>query len=155
MTDWIPAALDLVLILMIGAGLVQVTRLIRQLAILKQGRAEMDRFVKEFNGTVARAEAGIKGLRNTARESGDDLEKLLNKATMVRDELHFLVESADQIAERLSQQAATVVRPTESKPRAESAPVAAPLSTRTSGRPTASAASRAEKELMQALQKLN
>ncbi len=177
MAEWVRALLDLVLISMVGAGLVQAARLIKHLAILKQGRIDMERFVHEFNATVIRAEAGIKGLRSAARESGDDLEKLVEKSIMVRDELQFIVESADQIAERLSVAATTAVRPvvktpdarTSTTPKAESAKTE-PTRAETKGpaalqsaAPAASPAekaapapsSRAEKELLQALQKLS
>ena len=90
------------MIALVGAGLVQATRLIRHLAGLRQGRIEMERFVHEFNATVIRAEAGIKGLRMAARDSGDDLEKLVEKALLVRDELH-LYRRKRRSAERLSQ----------------------------------------------------
>lgn len=110
MGDWIRLALDILLIACVGAGLVQATRLIRHLSTLRQGREDMERFVREFNATVARAETGMKELRYAARESGDDLEKLVDKAVMARDELQFLVESADQIAERLSHSATNAVQ---------------------------------------------
>lgn len=169
MGEWIRSALDLVLIMMVGVGLYQAARLIRHLAGLRQGRVEMERFVHEFNATVVRAEAGIKGLRNAARESGDDLEKLVEKATMLRDELSFIVESADQIAERLSQTASNVVRPEPvraekkvetPKPVAETPVVSAPTPSATQPRvaevkETTAPSSRAEKELLQALQKLS
>lgn len=113
MGDWIRLALDLVLIACVSAGLIQATRLMRHLSNLQQGREDMERFVREFNATVSRAETGIKELRYAARESGDDLEKLVDKAAMVREELQFLVESADQIAERLSQSATRAVQSNE------------------------------------------
>src|ERR1700744_3555071 len=108
MSEWIRSALDLLLIVMVGAGLVQASRLIGHLAGLRKSRVEMEQFVHEFNATVMRAEAGIKGLRNAARESGDDLEKLVEKAVLVRDELQFISESADQIADRISVSASNV-----------------------------------------------
>lgn len=122
MADWIRLALDLVLIVCVGAGLIQATRLMRHFSGLRQGREDMERFVREFNSTVARAETGIKELRYAARESGDDLEKLVDKAIMARDELQFLVESADQIAERLSQSATRAVQSGE-RPEAEVVPL--------------------------------
>jgi hypothetical protein len=85
-------------------------RLTRQLAELRASHASMERFVAEFNATVLRAEAGIRGLKNASRESGDDLEKLIEKARLLRDELHFLTESADQIAARLSDKAGAAAR---------------------------------------------
>lgn len=165
MSEWIRALLDLVLIGMVGAGLVQAMRLIKHLNILKQGRIDMERFVHEFNATVIRAEAGIKGLRNAARESGDDLEKLVEKSVMVRDELQFIVESADKIAERLSVAATSAVRPepkapearTATTPKAETKPASAALAATAPAKTEAAPApsSRAEKELLQALQKLS
>jgi hypothetical protein len=115
---------------------------------------DMERFVRDFNSAVMRAEAGIKALRTAARETGDDLEKLVEKGVMVRDELNFIVESADGVAERLSVAASSVLH-TEApkpvpKPVDRSSPaVEAPATTE----PAPS--SRAEKELMQALKKLN
>jgi len=171
MSEWIRSALDLILIVFVGVGLVQATRLIRHLAGLRQGRVDMERFVHEFNSTVIRAETGIKGLRSAARESGDDLEKLVEKSCMVRDELQYLVESADQIAERLSQAVSTTSRSeaksketkkaedikseTKAAPEPQATTVT-PLTTRKGDASPASApSSRAEKELLQALQKLS
>ena len=111
MSEWIRAGLDVILIALVATGMVQAMRLIQHLRDLRQGRLEMERFVHEFNATVLRAEAGIKGLRHAARESGDDLEKLVEKAFMIRDELQFIIESADQLADRLSATATKIVRP--------------------------------------------
>jgi hypothetical protein len=159
MSEWIRSSLDLVLILIVGAGLVQASRLIAHLAGLRQGRIDMERFVHEFNSTVMRAEAGIKGLRQAARESGDDLEKLLEKALLVRDELQFMTESADQIAERLSQ-SASVARPETKAAGAKTdmphtASVASLAGKKAEVKDAPAPSSRAEKELLQALRKLS
>lgn len=151
------SALTILLIVMVGAGLVQAARLIKHLAELRKGRLEMERFIYEFNATVIRAEASVKSLRQAARDSGDDLEKLVNKAELVRDELDLIVGTADQLAARLTDAASTIMRPekTEQKPapvraEAEPAPVT-PLPRK--NEPNVS--SRAEKELMQAIKKLS
>ena len=171
MSEWVRAILDIVLIGMVGIGLVQAARLIKHLTGLQQGRVDMEKFVREFSATVFRAEAGIKNLKQAARETGDDLERLVDKAVMVRDELHFIVESADQIAERLTKTASTAVKAEDkTRPAATSAPSVAPVAvTNASPPPSAAAAkpatptaapapqpsSRAEQELLQALQKLS
>ncbi|MDE2029316.1 MAG: hypothetical protein KGI97_02010 [Alphaproteobacteria bacterium] len=171
MTAWVGIILDALLILVVGTGVVQAMRLIRQLRDLRAGRAEMERFVKQFNGAVTRAEAGIKNLRAAARDSGDDLEKLLDRAAMVRDELTFIVESADSVAERLSVTASGVLHsdrasaaksaPAEAKKAANKDAAPPEQAERAPQKPAAAAkdpapqpSSRAEKELMQALQKL-
>jgi hypothetical protein len=156
MSEWIRSALDLVLILIVGAGLVQAARLITHLAGLRQGRLDMERFVHDFNSTVMRAEAGIKGLRQAARESGDDLEKLVEKALAVRDELQFITESADQVAERLSQSASSIMRPEAKKTESPAvSSVASMAGKKAEIRDAPVPSSRAEKELLQALQKLS
>jgi septal ring factor EnvC (AmiA/AmiB activator) len=184
--EWIRSGLDIVLIVLIVIGLIQATRLIWHLAGLRASRAEMERFVKEFNATVLRAEAGIRNLKVAARESGDDLEKLVEKSTAVRDELNFLVASADQLAERLTNSATSAstrtraeAKPETRKPEMAKAPApetpatpfatpeapmakaaetskpasVTPIAARREPEPKPS--SRAEKELMQALKKLN
>jgi pyruvate/2-oxoglutarate dehydrogenase complex dihydrolipoamide acyltransferase (E2) component len=180
--EWIRSGLDLTLIVLVGIGLIQATRLIWHLAGLRASRGDMERFVREFNATVIRAENGVKNLKTTARESGDDLEKLVERAMMVRDELNFIVDSADQLADRLTEAATSVsgigrlqtkvqdaknpahaapataaAPPPEAAPAPE-APKTAPIVTPLAARREPEAkqpSSRAEKELMQALQKLN
>jgi len=164
MSAWLSLALDVILIGLVIMGLVQAGRLLHRLADLRQGRLDMERFVQEFSATVLRAELGIKGLKQAARESGDDLEKLIEKAGGIRDELQFITESADQIASRLSQSAQSAMRaekpatPREEKP-AEKAPEVrvesvTPIAKKPAAAGETKAGSRAEKELLQALEKL-
>lgn len=101
---------DLVLIAVLAVAVAMGLRLMRQLASLRAHQAEMERIIAAFNVTVQRAEGGIKGLKQTARTAGDDLERLIDKANNLRDELQFLTDSADQIAARLSDKAAIVTR---------------------------------------------
>jgi hypothetical protein len=160
MTDLIGLALNAIFIVVVGIGIVQAMRLIRQLQDLRASRTEMERFVRDFNGAVIRAEAGIKSLRSAARESGDDLEKLVDKAVKVRDELNFLVESADGVADRLSARASSVMHTEQApKPQDESKPFLSyerspAAKSSAPAKPEMPPSSRAEKELMQALEKL-
>lgn len=174
MTAWLGIALDIFLIAVVSAGVVQAIRLIRELRGLRASRADMDRFVRDFNMAVLRADEGIKTLRAIARESGDDLEKLVEKAIMVRDELTFIVESADHVAERLSGTATKAMRMEQPKapvepPSAEVKPApkkpAAVVEQRAARKPAVASVqspaahekeplSRAEQELIQALKKL-
>ncbi|NTU76417.1 MAG: hypothetical protein HGA90_01135 [Alphaproteobacteria bacterium] len=166
MNGFFALLLDLVLIGLLITGIVYALRLSRQLKNLRASRTEMERFVLDFSATVHRAESGVRGLKQAARTSGDDLEKLIEKAQSLRDELHFLVESADQIATRLSDTAATATRAFASEPE-KSAPLSAAAKPRIASVPTpessktaaasdkkGGASSAAERELMRALEKL-
>jgi hypothetical protein len=110
MSDIISVLLDIILIGLLITGIVYAMRLSGQIAGLRASRADMERFVVDFSSTVQRAEAGVRGLKQAARSGGDDLEEQIDKANKIRDELLFLVESADQIATRLSDIAASAAR---------------------------------------------
>lgn len=138
---------DLVLIGLLGTGIFYAVKLTRQLSEIRANHAAMERFVAEFNATVLRAEAGIRGLKNASRQSGDDLESLIEKGHALRDELQFLVESADQLAARLSEKASTLSR--TAAPAEEQAPAAPP----SAPAPQAKPASNVERELLNLLKK--
>jgi len=159
--------LDLALIGLLVVGINYAVKLTRQLAEMRASRNEMERFVFDFNATVTRAEAGVRGLKNTARSCGDDLEKLIDKGQMLRDELNFLTESADQIANRLSSSATKASRPADSSaPKREAEIKEMPKKTASANpqslaqeiKSTLSASgklpSTAERELLSALEKL-
>lgn len=93
---------DLVMIVFLGLGVATGLRLMRELAALRSHQADMERIILSFNAGVNRAESGIKGLKQAARSAGDDLEPLIERAQNLRDELQFLIDSADQMATRLS-----------------------------------------------------
>jgi len=162
MMEWAGLVLDALLILVVGIGIWQAMRLIAQLRDLRSGRVEMEKFVREFNTAVIRAEAGIKSLRAAARESGDDLEKLVEKAVMVRDELNFIVDSADNVAQRLTDKVSSVLKAEPVRDVRDTPPIAAKTVTATEAKkaetpkaePVQQPSSKAEKELLQALQKL-
>jgi hypothetical protein len=156
--------LDLALIGLLCTGIVYALRLSRQLAAMRASRTEMERLVIDFNATVTRAERGVQGLKSTARSSGDDLEKLIEKAGGLRDELYFLVDSADTIASRLTSSASTATR-RAAQPQSSTPKTATPEKKTVSAAqrkaiedvvksPNLSASSSAEKELLRALKKI-
>ena len=157
----ISIVLDIVLIGLLIAGIRYAMRLTQQLADMRSSRAEMERFVFTFNATVERAEAGIRGLKSAARSSGDDLEGLIEKGQALRDELHFLTESADQIANRLTNMAGKAAKNAEPPVAEEVRPKPSSVSTEISGpvgAPSLEGAknmsvSTAERDLMRALGK--
>jgi hypothetical protein len=145
---------DVALIVFLGVGIFYAIRLMAQLATFRSSRADMERFVMEFNGTVLRADASIKGLKQAARSSGDDLEQLIEKAQKMTDELNIMIETADQIASRLGDGAAklTATLKTEPVPARQAPPekpVAAPIPQQTAIKTSA-----AEKDLLNALEKM-
>jgi hypothetical protein len=140
--------LNVILIGLLATGIACALRLSRQLAALRASHSEMESFVANFSATVQRAEAGVRGLKQAARNDGDLLEKQIEKAQAMRDELHFLIESADKIANRLSATASSAV--TGPQTPATPASVSA-KQTPSNPTPGMAATTTAERELMQAL----
>ncbi len=94
-------ALDLILVALLAATIVYATMLSRRLANLRQGRAEMDKTIADFDGATARAEDSITRLKSHAAKLGGELDRRMQGAQALRDELAFLIEQAEAQAEQL------------------------------------------------------
>ncbi len=138
--------LDLLLVALLGVTIFYVFRLNTQIRILQKSRSEIEKLVHEFGSIVTRAEAGVNGLRLAAEESGYGLQKQIERATALKEEMHFMIETADQLANKITHLASAA----RAEPRPAMEPTQrAPAPASESERPR----SRAEQELLQALQR--
>jgi hypothetical protein len=96
--EWI---FELVLIVLLGATLLQATRLERALGVLKRDRASLEVLVLDFNASTHQAESGIQRLRAAAEGTGRQIEAQLSKSISLKDDLSFLTERGDRLADRL------------------------------------------------------
>lgn len=95
-------ALNVVLVVLMVAGIFYAWRLQAALKGLQKNREDMEKFVTDFTGSITRAEKAIRDLQETARGVGGDVDAQIVRAHGLRDELTFLVEAADKIATRLA-----------------------------------------------------
>jgi hypothetical protein len=132
--------LELILVVLLGATLFQAIRLERALGVLKRDRASLESLVVGFNASTHQAENGIQRLRSAADGAGRDIEAQLTKSVSLKDDLVFLTERGDRLADRLD----TLVRAARPlmQERAEDKPA------RGTG---AAASSQVERELLAAL----
>lgn len=98
-------AMDVLVLLALAATIFFAARLSIHLKVFRAGRDDMEKLVADLGRNVARAEETIAGLRGAARESGRDLQALINEARAVLDELTIMTESAGNIAGRLERAA--------------------------------------------------
>jgi hypothetical protein len=96
--EWL---LEIVLILLLGATLVQAIRLERALSALKRDRSSLESLVVGFNASTHQAEDGIQQLRAVADGAGRNIESQLSRSTSLKDDLAFLTERGDRLADRL------------------------------------------------------
>jgi uncharacterized protein DUF6468 len=93
--------LEIVLVVLLGATLFQAIRLERALGVLKRDRASLEALVVGFNASTHQAESGIQRLRSAADGAGRQIEAQLSKSVSLKDDLAFLTERGDRLADRL------------------------------------------------------
>ncbi|TDH61945.1 hypothetical protein E2C06_14465 [Dankookia rubra] len=121
---WIEWALQCVVILLLVAALPLVLRLERTLAGVRRDRAALDGSAGNLGEATRLAEAASIRLRAAAEGGGRQLAEKLAAAEPLRDDLRYLVERAEVMADRL-EAAVRAARPAVPEPAAEAAPAEA------------------------------
>ncbi len=103
MSPTISLILDALIAGLLVATIIYAIQLNRHLIQLRESRGEMEGLIRSFNEATSRAEAGIKSIRHAATETGEGLQRSVERAQVLRDELQFLVEAADSLARRLAE----------------------------------------------------
>ena len=96
--EWI---LDIVLVVLLTATLFHAVRLERALGVLKRDRAALETLVATFNASTRAAEAGIERLHVAADGSGRQIQRQIDTATTLKEDLTFLVQRGEGLADRL------------------------------------------------------
>ena len=93
--------LEAVLVLLLAATLFHALRLERALGVLKRDRAVLEELVEGFNESTRQAESGIERLRHASDGAGRQMARQIETAQRLRDDLAFLADRSDKLAERL------------------------------------------------------
>ncbi len=159
--------LDLIIAVLLAATIAYAAVLNTKLNQLRRNRDDLAKLVAAFNDATARAEAGIPKLKRASEDASSTLIDRVEKAQSLRDDLAFMIERADTMANRLEGSVRTAR--SEGKPTpapASAGPVRGPI-TRPSPSPAAPKMppltaerddgfdddrSEAERELLRALQ---
>src|SRR3546814_3908269 len=87
MTLHYPLIMDSLIIILLAATIVYASILNKRLSRLRDNRAELEKAVRSFGEAAGKADAGIKGLKLTADKAGSTLQKEIDRAQRLRDEL--------------------------------------------------------------------
>ncbi len=98
---WLSVVLDLLLVLVLGAVLVYAVILNKRLSQLRSNKEELARVINAFNEATLRAEASIPRLRKAADDVKSQLEDRIEKAVSLKDDLAFMIDRGDSMANRL------------------------------------------------------
>jgi chromosome segregation ATPase len=98
--EWI---LDSVLVVLLTATLFHAVRLERALGVLKRDRASLEELVASFNASTRSAESGIERLHSATEGNGRQIQRLIDTATTLKEDLTFLVQRGEGLADRLDE----------------------------------------------------
>ncbi|MEX2630669.1 MAG: DUF6468 domain-containing protein [Tistlia sp.] len=131
---------DGLLALLLAVTIAYAIVLNRKLSALRATKDEMARMLADFAQTTAQAEAGVRELRQSASASGDGLSAVvaeadgkLEKALGLKEDLVFLVEKGEALADRL-ERGLEGGRASQARPRA---PAAKPAPAKPGAKPAA------------------
>lgn len=93
--------LDIIMIVLLLVTICYAWMLSRRLAAFRRGREEMQIFLADFNAANERAETSIRSLRDLAEQSGGALRDDIEKARSLKDDLSFMIDRGESIADRL------------------------------------------------------
>lgn len=93
--------LDLIVIACLGATIAFAVRLNRKLATIYQSREELQTFLNQFTESMSKADASIKDLRGIGESVFKTAQKEMDIARALKDDLAFLNERGEELAERL------------------------------------------------------
>jgi hypothetical protein len=98
--EWL---LELGLVALLAATLFYALRLERALGVLKRDRVALEELATGFNTSTRAAEQGIDRLRLAADGAGRQIARQTEIATGLKEDLHFLIERGERLADRLDQ----------------------------------------------------
>lgn len=111
---------DVFLLVLLGATIVFAAKLSLSLKTFKNNREILNTMIQNLNQNVIDAEAVIHKLQNNVSETGEDLQRHIDQATSLSDELSLMTQAGDNLANRLEKAVErTSSAPQTSSPAAE------------------------------------
>jgi hypothetical protein len=119
--DW-KIVLDLIVSILLIATIGYAVMLNQRLTQLRKNRDDLAKIIVSFNEATVRAESSIPKLRKAAEDAGHTLQERVEKAQSLRDDLAFMIERADTMANRLENGVRSARTEVRSGPAANAAP---------------------------------
>lgn len=144
-TEWL---LEFLLILLLSGTLFFALRLQRALKVLRGDRTELQSLIDALTKSTSEADASIGRLHAAANGIGRELARHNAEAASLKDDLTYLTERAERLADRLGDRRRTIEKPLTAALGQGRPPEARLGAVRT---PRIEAKSEAERELLRAL----
>lgn len=109
--SFLPMALDGLMAVLLAITIAYAAMLNRRLATWRNDKAELEKLIERFNRAAQHADIGISNLKEASEATGRALSQATAKGQALRDDLAFLIERAEPVADRLAEQTRRVERP--------------------------------------------
>jgi chromosome segregation ATPase len=101
MSAGISFIVDIGMLVLLASTVYLAFRLNLNLKRFKQSRFEMEGLVNRLTGNIDKAERAIQGMQNAARNTGKELDEIISDAKVLADELKFMNQTGNNLADRL------------------------------------------------------
>ncbi|GHU00387.1 hypothetical protein FACS1894186_0790 [Alphaproteobacteria bacterium] len=118
--------LDLLIIALLVPTVVYAIVLNQRLKALRRSREDFGRLIIAFGDATTKAEVGTMKLRQYAESAGTALKESVDGSVRLRDDLAFMIERAEKIADRLEEATRAARDESLRRPAHSSAPAPAP-----------------------------
>ena len=92
---------DLTVAFLLVVTIYYAAKLSRRLSALRADKQALQQLVQSLAQASQSAEAGIRGLKAAAEEGGRDLQKKLQEAQSLRDDLAYMIDRGGTVADRM------------------------------------------------------
>lgn len=93
--------MDIVLAGLLVATIVYCYRLNKMVAVIRDGREELEKLIGQFVTSTERAEESIAELKKTSTKIADKLQVKIEKAEFIADDLAFMIERGGKLSTQL------------------------------------------------------
>lgn len=93
--------INLIIIILLVPTIVYAYKLNKNLTIMRENQNSLSRLISSLNEATVKAENSIPKLRNATELSSQNLKDVVDNAKTLKDDLSFINERADNLAERL------------------------------------------------------
>ena len=93
--------LDGVILILLVATIIYAARLSLYLKRFRDSKSDLESIITDLSKQINKADTAISTLHKTVGESGTDLQKRMDRASQMFDELELIVQTGDSMANRL------------------------------------------------------
>jgi uncharacterized protein YoxC len=101
MSPMLIVTLDTVVIIALLVAIYYMRVVSGGLKTIREGRTELQQVIKEMTLSIHKADQTIQGMKNLADDKSRHLQKHMDQAEALIEELKFITQSADHVAQRL------------------------------------------------------